>query len=332
MKSVLRLVAAIAFSCSTITATAQNAVIVCGVPLDDPGLLSWDNYLESATEPRRSIDHVALSQIVQPLSSRWPQTVRISVLSALDSLRQGELRPAAIKISRTADLPPTQIGFANTPHAVELPFTAESALCRDPGEAAARIDAGYVILLVERAHAAVLGDRVLLAVDQIAALEEEYDRYLFEGFPMFPWEAWANGVLLTKDTVAQGPPRNAIVLLHPAAGFIGNVESGARSDVGGVLSIEPVGWIRYSRDYDKWYGLSLLAVFPADRNAGYGVAFNYRNYKLGVTWHDDESGEHDGAAIFLGVDLLQFLDSKHREYEGYKEKLERTLRSVGVEE
>jgi hypothetical protein len=310
----------------------DNSIAVCGTPLNDPGALSFQNYLERATAPRASVDHTAVDAMVRGPSADWPQDIKRSVFSALESFQDGDLPATAIRISRTADLPPQQIGFNNTTHELDLPFDAESSLCQDPAEATARIEAGYVILLMERAHAAVLEEGVRLTTRQIVALEEEYDRYLFEGFPMFPWEAWANSVFLTKETIAQGPPRNAIVLLHPAAGVVGNMESDARSDVGGVLSVEALGWIRYSRDYDKWYGVSLLAVFPTDRNAGYGVAFNYKNYKLGVTWHDDKDTGHDGAAIFLGIDLLQVLDEKFRDYEGYKEKLDETLRSIGRQE
>ena len=49
-------------------------------------------------------------------------------------------------------------------------------------------------------------------------------------------------------------------------------------------------------------------------------------------WHDDKDTGRDGAAIFLGIDLLQFLDEKFRDYEGYKEKLDETLRSIGRQE
>lgn len=317
---------------TTAVSAQDNSIVVCGIPLNDPGALSFKDYLARAAAPRQRIDHDALAEMVQRPSVDWPEDVRSAVLPALAEFRGGNLPAMATRISRTADLPPKQIAFATTPHALELPFDPESPLCQDSAEASARTEAGYAVLLMERAQAAVLEEGMRLTTWQIASLEAEYDKYLFEGFPMFPWEAWANSVFLTKETVTQGPPRNAIVLLHPAAGVVGNIESGARSDAGGALSVEALGWIRYSRDYDKWYGVSLLAVFPTDRNAGYGVAFNYNAYKLGVTWHDDEASGHDGAAIFLGMDLLAFLDSKHREYDGYRKKLDETLKAVGGRE
>jgi hypothetical protein len=112
-----------------------------------------------------------------------------------------------------------------------------------------------------------------------------------------------------------------LVLAHPSAGFVTSIGSDTSSDAGGVLAIEPVGWIRYSKTYRHWYGTSLLAVFPTDRDLGYGVAFNYDNFKLGVTWHDDDDREHDGLALFFGFDLYQLVSDKKKSYEGYIDTL-----------
>ena len=48
---------------------------------------------------------------------------------------------------------------------------------------------------------------------------------------------------------------------------------------------------------------------------------NYRNFKLGVTYHDDDTGQYDGAAIFFGMDLYQFLGEKQRSYKAYLEEI-----------
>jgi len=113
--------------------------------------------------------------------------------------------------------------------------------------------------------------------------------------------------------------------MHPAAGVVGSVASGSKSDIGGTLSIEPLGWIHYSNDYQHWYGASLLAAFPSDRSAGYGIALNYNNYKLGVIWVSDSSGGHNGATIFIGMDLLQFVSKERRTYGGYMDRVKALL-------
>jgi hypothetical protein len=68
--------------------------------------------------------------------------------------------------------------------------------------------------------------------------------------------------------------------------------------------------------------VSLLPVFPTTRSAEYGVAFNYRYYKPEVTWHGDEVTDLVGAAVVLGIELLQFLGSKYRDDDGNREQLD----------
>jgi hypothetical protein len=203
---------------------------------------------------------------------------------------------------------------------VELPIDAGSALCTPSDLRKARIEFATVITGVGDAAGEAIAPGVERVAGRITELEQTFDRYLFEGFPMFPWEAAVNSLVLTKDHIAEGPPRYQIVLAHPAAGMVVSME-GNKSDMGATVSIEPVGFVRYTKDYRHWMGVSLLAVFPADRNAGYGIAFNYDMFKLGVTWHDDNTGDYDGAAVFVGLDLYKFLDAKYREYDGYRDRV-----------
>jgi hypothetical protein len=321
--------------CSTysLPARAQDAsAVVCSTALTTPpSTLSWQNYLSVATSPNEAVDHEQLAKLVEPHALAWPEEIRTPVAAALRAFaaETNPLPATALALSKDLrNLPATQFAFRNQTFQLELPMDATGNDLCDPLQAPARIEAAYVVLLMERANAAVVASGTALTARQISSLEEQYDRYLFEGYPMFPWEAWANSKFLATDTIAQGPPHRAIVLMHPAAGVVRSIESDSRTDSGGTLSVEPFGWIWYSDDYSKWYGVSLLTTFPSDRNAGRGVAFNYNNFKLGVTWHDDDAG-HDGLGIFLGMDLMQFLSEKQRKYEGYKKHLGETLRSVG---
>lgn len=61
------------------------------------------------------------------------------------------------------------------------------------------------ILLVERSEAENLADARKLVGQSIIELERSYDKYLFEGFPMFPWEAAINSWFLTDKSIANGP-------------------------------------------------------------------------------------------------------------------------------
>jgi len=191
------------------------------------------------------------------------------------------------------------------------------------------------------AHAIVnLSDRNInwarvAAVNRIRNLEESYDRYLFEGFPMFPWEAAVNSVFLTKKNIADGPPRNQMVFLHLGTGFEINTESMKKSEMGVVASVEPIGWIYYpvSKEYRSWWGIAALTTFRHDMGMGVGIAVHYNAFSLGATWHEkDVPGTHYGQPyIFLGIDLYRYLDAKNRQYEQYVGKYT-TLKDQAVSE
>lgn len=323
-------------SAYAIPAGAQDdsAAVVCSTPLTAPPTrLSWPHYFSTASNPDKAVDHETLEALVNQHARTWPSNVREPIEAALDAFESTDpasrLESASLRLDKDIglDLTATQFAFRNRTFQLELPMDAADALCSSE-QAPARIEAAYVVLLMERALGAVVAEGASLTAAQIGNLEELYDKYLFEGFPMFPWEAWANGKLLATDKIAGGPPRNAMVLLHPGAGVVSSIESDSRTDAGATLSVEPFGWIWYSDDYSKWWGVSLLAVLPSDRNTGGGIALNYNNFKLGVTWHDDDGAEHDGLGIFLGVDFMQFLGEKQRKYEGYKKELDEALRSA----
>lgn len=110
-------------------------------------------------------------------------------------------------------------------------------------------------------------------------------------------------------------------MLHPSAGINGHVASGTDGDVSATLLIEPIGFVRYDESYDRWFGVSIMASFPTDREPGIGLSLNYNHFKLGVTWHDDPDGRYGGAAVFLGVELYQFANKQFREYNVYKERV-----------
>ncbi len=68
--------------------------------------------------------------------------------------------------------------------AVSAPaIPADAAECS--GQEAARRDAASFIILVERVIADTRRDQFKLTASQMGVLEGQYDRYLFDGFPMF---------------------------------------------------------------------------------------------------------------------------------------------------
>jgi hypothetical protein len=298
--------------------------VVCGDPI-----LLHDAFAAVNVDPNAPrATYAALEQALNQRASAWPPEIRTKVVGAYSALLEGKIAPSDYQLVTTGALPPRQFAITTGDFQVDLPLNASDPLCTNPSEKKARKEAAEFVITFSGAFGQLTADQFSKAAMQIGSLEKLYDKYLFEGFPMFPWEAAVNSWFLTDKSISNGPPRDAIVLLHPSAGVVTSVDSDSKSDLGGVLAVEPLGWIHYSADYETWYGVSLLAVFPGDREVGYGVALNYRNFKLGVTYHDDDTGQYDGAAIFFGMDLYQFLGEKQRSYKGYFKQLEEELKKA----
>jgi hypothetical protein len=171
-----------------------------------------------------------------------------------------------------------------------------------------------------------LTDTTGQAAERIEAIETRFDRYLFEGFPMFPWEALANSCFLSKKHLADGPPRNQLMLIHPVAGVIVKTSSFAEASPDLALGVDLLGWIHYPKRYDyrSWFGASAMASVADDRGTGLGVAFQWDNFRLAVVYHDDDSDGtlfDDHPSVFLGLDLYHFVKEKYRSYASYRAKL-----------
>lgn len=298
--------------------------IVCGTTLDLNSPLGWRSAKEAAADQDNRKALQILRQRAAKAAAEWPMPIATAASDAFAALDSGRDQIKNFNVGKSVvgdPLSPVQGAFFGQPYFVELPVEADSSLCSNPMDKKARVEFGTIIQGISDYDGAMMKPEIERVTATIAGLEREFDRYLFEGFPMFPWEAAVNSWFLTNKHLVEGPPRSQIVLVHPAAGLVASVAEDAKSDTGASLSIEPLGWVHYTKDYRHWMGVSALAVFPGDREPGYGVAFNYDMFKLGVTYHDDDTGEHDGAAVFIGLDLYKFLDAKYREYDGYRDRL-----------
>lgn len=308
---------------------ADNSAVVCGIAIDQANPFSWSSFKNGPGEPflvqgdREGLLR-ELKNLLLVESTEWPEAVRLPAVKSITMLIDGKLAFPAFAISKTGDLPPQQYVFRQTVNKIFIPMAEDAPECTGTNNREARIAVARFVNLVQRCGVELDKPTFKLLANRITALETQYDKYLYEGFPMFPWEALANSWLLTDKSIANGPPRNQLVFLHPAAGVVVAAGAGADTDLGAALSIEPVGWIHYNRDYSRWYGASLVTVFPGDRNAGIGVALNYNAFKLGVTWHDNSATDnYRDPTIFLGLELYQFLGKQQRKYQGYLDKVKK---------
>jgi hypothetical protein len=309
---------------------------VCGIDLSTVEAFDWQTFSDgrgSEGFAKRNALQVfaALREDLIPPSRRWPREFAEEVFDQFEKLASGRSAPSDWTISAGERGRGSLIiqGFVfGGDRRIWLPTEADEDECREGDTMRhARAEFAAFVELVERSVSTLANHGVDPLYQRIVALEAEYDRYLFEGFPMFPWEAAVNSWFLTDEHIANGPPRWQLAVVHPSAGVIGHVDTGTEGDLGASLLVEAIGIVRYTDDLRHWYGASVIASFPFDREPGIGVALNYDRFKLGVTWHDDPSGEYDGAAILLGIDLFQFVGQQRKTYDGYRKKLEGLLDS-----
>jgi len=307
---------------------------VCGVQLSQVEVFDWESFssgpgakaLESRDVPALQS---SLRAVLVARASTWPKTDRKekeTLLENIDYLSINELKLSDFSITTTMDLPARQIAFYQTAKEVEFPAAADAPACANTDAAQALREMAKYVILVRAANKKVISPAFQFVPRATEVLEQQYDKYLFEGYPMYPWEAAVNSLFLTNDSIADGPPRWQLAVLHLSAGVVGHVAEDTDGDIGAALLLEPIGFVRYYDNYDHWIGASVLTSFPFDREPGLGFAVTWDQFKLGVTWHDDPSGQYDGAAIVLGVELFQFVGRNKRKYTQYKDQVRESLK------
>lgn len=321
----------------TAVLSAEPSVMVCGIELDKVTAFSWDDFksgrgLQPLEDRNKQELYAVLERELLRVSINWPESFLRKVISRFEDLEQDQFAPADWTLSEDERVSGSLIFQRYVFHGdkrIWLPVESNENECDEGNEMRqARAEFAVFVNLVERSNAELKQPSLVVFNKGLAVIEQEYDRYLFEGYPMFPWEAAVNSWLLTDNRIANGPPRWQLAVLHPSAGVIGHVASNTDGDIGASLLIEPIGVVRYTRDYKHWYGLSVMASFPFDREPGIGVAMTYDQFKLGVTWHDDPDGRYDGAAVVLGIELFQFAGRQHKKYDGYKKRVDGYINRV----
>ena len=159
----------------------------------------------------------------------------------------------------------------------------------------------------------------VVPIQTIAAELEQYDvawdNYLQRGYPQFPWENLLNDRLV--DSAWNRPPDWQLVFLHPAPGFVCDVESVSRAELDAALLLHTIGYVEYHGDDRGWYlgGSATLALTPDDeRGLAYGLTLHY-----GFTREDSplpqidigilrsEGDEEDGWMLAVGFDAARLL-------------------------
>lgn len=169
----------------------------------------------------------------------------------------------------------------------------------------------YAAEAVLRFQDSVARPKLEKAAAEISRLDKNYAAYLRDGLPMWPWEAWFNGLWTNVERDIGKPVSGQWVFLRPGAGVETNTASRSKADAKPSLGIEPLGYVWYTDSsagrYDRYQGLSLLTTVRSAPGIGYGVLYRYSHYTLGVVRH---YGQERDVALFIGIDLHRFLGDR----------------------
>ena len=137
--------------------------------------------------------------------------------------------------------------------------------------------------------------------DRVSERANEYQRYLTNGLPMWPWELAINGWGRDYHDLFNAAPRWQWVVFRPSAGFELTWPNRKEAKLEASVGVEPIGFVRYTDDsYKNWWGVSTLVTLGTDDNgAGLGGLIRYNNYSLGVVKREDV----DDTYLFFSFDF-----------------------------
>lgn len=130
-----------------------------------------------------------------------------------------------------------------------------------------------------------------------------YERMVFDGLAMWPWEMWINGIFVPSD-FKKPAPLFQLSFLRPNASPALKFDGTENSEIDYGFTFEPIGYVRYRDDsYKKWWGVSALITATNDNGIGYGALLRWDQYTLGVAYHEKDNS----ALMFVSIDLYKYI-------------------------
>ena len=320
-----------------VTAGAQDdaatSLRICGRPYSAAHPLSWESIKTVYPEDLQNRDFEKIGNAILSSLSASPLQKDSELAGVFANKARGALAESSKCCEQFAIMDVRAAGSFKRKPAL---FAGAIALddCGTAGERAERLDElRYAALDFEKLGRLRASPFQAQAADVIKRKGEEYDRFLFEGFPMFPWEALANSWLIADRDIMKGPPLDQIVLFHPSAGV--EIQTGLReSRLAAALAVEPLGWVHYPKKgkHETWWGVSTLATFRNDMGIGVGASARYENFTAGLVWHDSDNDKrlfNSKPFIFVGIDLYQFAGKKIRRYQEIRDRVTDAVKTAG---
>lgn len=142
----------------------------------------------------------------------------------------------------------------------------------------------------------------------LTKLDVRWDNFLERGYSMLPYEVLINS-FMPRPTLE--PPTYQLIVAHGSAGTqiisssLRTLRDGRRED---VLTLEPLGIIRYGPEHTWYGGLSWVVTFPSTGRIGSGAMLHAgRLGHVAYVWRpvDADGVRRDG--LLMSLDLYQYL-------------------------
>lgn len=149
-----------------------------------------------------------------------------------------------------------------------------------------------------------------------------WDNFNKQGYSQYPWELFLNGLWTIKPSTLV-PPQSQWILMHPAVAIevsAPQIRDFRRLD---IISIEPLGYLRYSADRRTYAGVSLLVTLSATADPGYGLLAHIgKTGKLGYTYHPRDVEGRSRHGVVFSLDLYKLIAGVPQRLQDARARLE----------
>jgi hypothetical protein len=156
----------------------------------------------------------------------------------------------------------------------------------------------------------------------LARRAERWDNFSRRGYSMTPLELFVNGYMPRAELE---PPRTQLVLGHVSPGEQMYAEGGTRLENfkrRTVLVLEPVGAVRYSAQYDSYWGATLVLAYPDSGGLAPGIMLHHSSVgHVAGLWRPKGPTTSGGAAVLLSLDLYRYLSGARDQLDKLKNEV-----------
>jgi hypothetical protein len=144
--------------------------------------------------------------------------------------------------------------------------------------------------------------------EALAARVQRWDNFTRKGYSMMPWELFINGKMPREN---MEPPRTQLILAHGSVGeqmFTNRALAWRDLQRRNVLSFEPIGFVRYLGNYDRYLGASAVMAYPDSGGLAFGPTLHVSSVgHLSYLWRPKGAVQENRHAILVSLDLYRYI-------------------------